>query len=202
MLAVLGAALASLLTFDIISRGELEMEQSDRSFHGGDLVASLAHARRAAALYVPGAPHVKAARDRLIAIAQGSESTGRTDIARRAWGAVRSCALETQPFGSRQDLQRAGSRLAVLTAASKDGRSSRPGMSQPGSLEVLPGPVGPRWPWTAVLVAGLLTTVAGLAVMARSGTDSAGHLRWRPAGWALALFVVGVACWTLAMVGA
>jgi hypothetical protein len=201
MLVVLSVVLASVLAFDIISRGELEMEQSDRSFHGGDLVASLVHARRAAALYVPGAPHVKAAHDRLIAIAQGSESTGRTDIARRAWGAVRASALETQSFGARRDLEMADYRLAVL-GISKEGLSSGSGTSQPASVEALPGPVGPRWPWTAVLVAGLLATVAGLAAMARWGIDSAGHLRWRRAGWALFLFIAGVACWTLVLVRA
>ena len=193
----IGVVVGAVLAFDVISRGEREMEQSDQSFDRGDLVASLVHARRAAALYVPGAPHVKAAYARLIAIATGSESTGRLEMARRAWGAVRGSVLETQSSGERHYLESATNRLAVLYAPSKEGLMGSSGADQPGSLEAEPEQLGPRWFSAAALVIGLLATALGLAALARFGLDSEGQPRWREAGWALILLMVGVACWTL-----
>jgi hypothetical protein len=71
----------TVITVHAISRGEREMTLSDAAFRHADLELALAHARRAAVLYAPGAPHVDAAFARLVAIAVGSEATGRPESA-------------------------------------------------------------------------------------------------------------------------
>jgi hypothetical protein len=203
LLLLLGVLLLGRVVIDLISRGEREMAESDRSFHRGDLVTALTHARRAAALYVPGAPHVEAAYSRLVAIATGSESMGRPDMARRAWGAVRGAALETRHvrLPHRKHLEFANHRLAVLGTALRVAPGSGP-VAEPSRFESLPSEHTPRWPWVAALLGGLLAAAVGLATLARYGFDSEGNIQWRRAGWSLFLLTVGAACWTLVVVRA
>lgn len=81
-------------------RGVQEMQSSDLAFHGGDLTRSLLHARAAALSYVPGSDHVRAAYDRIEAIARGSESQGDLLLSRRAWETLR-VALEQTDYPGR-----------------------------------------------------------------------------------------------------
>lgn len=201
--ASLGVLLIGALTLDLALRGEREMDQSDRCFHRGDLVSAVAHARRAAVLYVPGAPHVDSAYARMVAIAFGSESMGKTDMARRAWAAVRAAALETRHLWVPHSryLQLANHRLAVLEAAARTAPSSGPQRGD-SAVESFPREHTPRWHWAVALVGGLLAAGAGLAALAVWGLDSEGRVRWRRAGWSLFLLAVGAACWTLAAVRA
>ncbi len=65
------------------------MRESDQTFHRGALSESMRGAELALRAYVPGAPHVHAAEDRLRAIARGAEAEGKLSIARAAWDALR-----------------------------------------------------------------------------------------------------------------
>jgi len=78
-----------------VGRGEAALERSDRAFHGGDLGTALRQARQAGLSYVPGAAHVRAAEERLEAIARGAEADGQHELARRAWDALRLVDEET-----------------------------------------------------------------------------------------------------------
>jgi hypothetical protein len=194
----------TVVTVHAVSRGEQEMELSDVAFRRADLELALAHARRAAVLYAPGAPHVDAAYARLVAIAVGSEATGRAQTAERAWRAVRGAILETQHFWiPRADLlERANRRLAALESASERADSIGEHASDPEPIAALQVNPAPRLEWTAILISGLLLWCVGLAGIAIRGVGPDGAWRLRGARWAVLMLALGVACWTLAVVQA
>ena len=85
-----------VMTYRAVRDGNQALRASDLAFNRGDLADAVLHARRAATAYAPGAPHTRAARERLRAIAVGSEAAGDAETARLAWGALRAAALETR----------------------------------------------------------------------------------------------------------
>ena len=194
----------TVITVHAISRGEREMTLSDAAFRHADLELALAHARRAAVLYAPGAPHVDAAFARLVAIAVGSEATGRPETAARGWRAVRGAILETQHLWiPRADLfRRANSRLAALSLAAARRTSNGERALAPEPIVALQVNPAPRLGWTAILVAGLLLWCIGLGGIAMRGVGPDGAWRLRDARWAMLMVVLGVACWTLAVLQA
>ncbi len=196
-LALLVLVLAlSALTGRVILDGEDELQQSDRAFDKGDLRDSILHARRAAVLYAPGAPHVSAAYARLGAIAVGAESAGDSAAAIAAWGAIRSAALETRHFTTPRaaDLERANANLARLQAADSHGTVDRSRL-----VASLAEDESPRAPWVIVLALGFLLSAAGLGWgIHRGGSISAGDSRKRLLAPGV-VALLGVACWTLAV---
>src|SRR5687767_13418226 len=121
-MAALGLLLAvmalAVLTARAVIEGRDQLRESDRAFNAGDLRAATVHARRAAVLYAPGAPHVAEAYARLGAIAFGSEAANNPEMAILAYSAMRGAALETRhlwvPYEA--ELQRANLGLARIEA--------------------------------------------------------------------------------------
>jgi hypothetical protein len=207
-LAALGLLLPvivlAVITVHASSRGEREMVLSDAAFRRADLELAVAHARRAAILYAPGAPHVEAAYARLVAIAVGSEATGRPQTAERAWRAVRGAILETQHLWiPRRDLlERANHRLAALERSALGHDSDAQRVSDPEPIAALEANPATRLGWSGILVSGLLLWCAGLAGLALRGVGADGAWRLGQARWALLMLALGVACWTLAVLQA
>ena len=114
-LLVIVLALAAL-TARAMLEGRRELAESDAAFDQGDLHGATEHARRAAVLYAPGAPHVPKAYARLTAIAVGAEAAGDRREAESAWRAIRGAALETRHLWipERAHLARANEALARL----------------------------------------------------------------------------------------
>ena len=93
---VLGfVALVAVAGISLTRQGTHEMSLSDDAFHSGKLRESVAHARAAALSYVPGSEHVRAANERLEAIARGAEAEGNDELALFAWDALRQAQVET-----------------------------------------------------------------------------------------------------------
>src|SRR4051812_10498827 len=97
-----------------IVEGQAELNASDAAFDKGELAGAIEHARRSATAYVPGAPHVQLAYERLRAIALGAEAAGQPVVALAAWQAVRSAALETRHLSTPRaaELSQANQNLA------------------------------------------------------------------------------------------
>ena len=201
-----GAALVLLLvtlalagiTARAIQTGEREMDASDAAFDRGDVAAALAHARKAAVSYAPGAPHVSAAFGRMTAVAIGSEARGDSQTAILAWEAVRGAALETRHVvvARRADLDRADKNLArLLTGASDREERKR-------AYAALRRDTAPRARWVALLFAGFLLSFAGLAWIALRGISRSGELAPRPARLGVLLTVIGVVAWSVAVYAA
>jgi hypothetical protein len=203
LLAVLALA---VLTARAVLDGEEHMRQSDAAFDRGDLRAATDHARRAAVLYAPGAPHVQAAYERLIAIATGAEASGQIAHAEAAWRAVRAAALETRHVWvpHARELRRADDNLARLAAIDRTTRA--PVADAAKVIEHARRELGrdhaPAGAWIGVLVVGFLLAVAGLTLIALRAVAPDGRLALREARFAALLAVLGAACWTLAVLRA
>jgi len=184
----------------VVTEGESELAASDAAFDRGELTTALDHARRGAALYAPGAPHVQRAYERMTALALGAEASGQPKIAFLAWQAVRGAALESRHvFLPRQaELERANENLARLEALSRDDSGSDRPKIQTRALARLNADDAPDPAWIAVLGAGFLLALAGLALFAFRGLNPSGKVSFRRARWGVLLFAIGAACWTLA----
>ena len=194
LVMLLGVLTLAALTARMIVEGETELRTSDAAFDRGDLADATLHARRAATLYAPGAPHVTAAFERMRAIALGAESQGDVNMARRAWGAIRGAALETRHLvvPNAAELALANANLARLTAAS-------PGGNRQTAARLLSRDETPRAPWVLVLGLGFLLFTSGLALAARKGISPSGEISRKAIALAGLLALFGVAFWTLAV---
>jgi hypothetical protein len=184
----------------VILEGGSQLAASDAAFDRGELVSALDHARRAATLYAPGAPHVERAYERLNALALGAEAAGQPKIAFLAWQAMRSAALESRHvwLPRQAELERANRNLARLEALSRDSSESERSKTQNQALKRLSADDAPAPAWIAVLGAGFLLALAGLGLFAFRGLNRTGKLSRKGARWGLLLFAIGTACWTLA----
>lgn len=199
LLAVMALA---VLTARAVIEGRDQMHESDRAFNAGDLRDATVHARRAAVLYAPGAPHVSEAYARLMAIAIGSEAANNPEMAILAYSAVRGAALETRhlwiPY--RAELERANLGLARLEAQAPSPLVpiGTPEQIQERALRALERDDAPRAPWVIGLLLGFALSVAGLVVTVLRGVGLDGRLVPAHARLGFALTLIGAACWTIA----
>jgi hypothetical protein len=201
---VLLFALASLTAHAVIE-GEAQMRLSDAAFNQGDVRQAAHHARRAAVHYAPGAPHVRAAYQRLMAVAAGAEAVGDTNIALFAWRTMRGAAQETQHLlrvHSDQE-EAANQALARLQVAEKapDTKLEAARQHKIATRDLAQG-VELRAGWILLLSLGFSLTCVGLAWFCLRGVDPDGALRWSAARSGAVLFVIGLTCWTWAVVTA
>jgi hypothetical protein len=210
ILALLGMALAlAALIARVVLEGESEMSLSDAAFHEGDVLTATVHARRAASLYAPAAPHVSRAFDRLTAIATGAEATGQPEVAASAWRAMRAAALETRHAVAPHalELERANGNLARLEARPVEvtlAMDALVGQPPPASASGAPSFFGdaPGPLWSVLLVLGFGACALGVAALALRGLHSDGRLRWAGARYPLLVVGAGAVCWALALVNA
>ncbi len=200
------------LTARLVLEGERELAASDRAFDQGDVRAATLHARAAAIAYVPGAPHVNAAYERLVAIATGAEAAGDREIAAAAWRAVRASGNETRHLwtGRAAEVARANQNLARLEALSTEAPADmgaetvaeRLARLEAEASGVLEREAAPRAPWLVLLSVAFALAIGGCLVVAARGVAPDGTLV--PAGlrWGGVVFVIGAACWTVAAVAA
>lgn len=193
-----------LLTARAVEKGEAAVRESDRAFDRGAVHEAAHHARRAAVHYAPGAPHLRAAYDRLRAVAAGAEAAGDRETARFAWNAVRGAVLETRhvalPFPD--ELAAANRALARLEVQSDEPVSRRERLRQIKVAERdLAQAAGSRAGWIALLALGVGVTAAGLAGFTLSGTERRGRWldRTRISGL---VTLLGAVCWAWAVVNA
>ncbi len=198
----LGAGVAvlaiALLAGRVLIEGESHMRDSDAAFDRGDLRGAVLHARRAAVLYAPGAPHVDRAYQRLVAVAVGAESSGDRVVAALAWRGVRGAALESRhvTLTHYDELARANASLARLaTYEARDGSARE---ARERAVTALSRDDAPRPLWGAALLLGLLLTVFGFVFATMRGVGTRGRLVARPAALGGAITLVGVLVWTLA----
>ncbi len=186
-------------TLRAVHDGERELAASDAAFDANELHAAIAHARRAASAYAPGARHVEQAYDRLSAIARGAEAAGMPGLPALAWQAQRAAALESvslsQPFPERlEEANRNLARLATGAGAgvADSGKSARRllerGRTRPSQAR----------PWGGLLALGLLTAGFGLAFVAGRAVLPDGRLSWARGRFGLVLLALGAACWAFA----
>jgi len=203
MVLVLVVLTLGTLTARVVVDGERALASSDEAFDRGDVRAATVHARRAAVLYAPGAPHVEAAYRRLIAIASGAEAAGQSELAIQAWQAVRSAALETRHvwIPREDELRRANQNLKRLQSLAGRSPEERKATAQAATRE-LERDDAPRAPWITLLAMGFLLAVAGFSVITWRGVTPDGDLVPGAMRMGVVIVMVGVACWIMAVLNA
>lgn len=203
LLAFLGLA---LLTARAVEKGEAAVRESDRAFDEGKVQEAAHHARRAAVYYAPGAPHLRAAYERLRAVAAGAEAAGDRDTARFAWNAIRSAALETRhvSIAFPEELALANRALARLEIREDEPVSRRERLRQIKVAERdLAQAANTRASWIALMAFGFAATTFGLAGFAVSAVEPVtARARPRAARASGVVTLVGALCWAWAVVSA
>lgn len=199
LLAVaIALAVAGAITARVVIAGEDEIAASTTALEAGDAREAIVRARRAAGWYAPGAPHVRVAYERLVALAVAAEDHGQDDLAKLAWRAVRSASTETRwivtPHAG--DRARADQEIARLEAKVPGQRDPDPSL-RAAALERLASRDPLRRLWAAALVAGFVVAAVGFALWARQAAAAGGVVRGRR--WGLILALAGAALWLLAV---
>lgn len=203
ILLVIGVITAALTARVLIS-GEREIALSTAALRSGDPHEAALHARRAAGFYAPGAPHVRVAYERLIALAQKAESVGDKKTAVFAWEGVRTAAIETKWLMTphADDLARANAELARLQASEPrpPGTRTDPAASiERDALTALARDESPHTGWVIALVVGFLAWVVGAALVVQRGVTRTGQPVWSQAGTPIAVTVAGIVTWLVAI---
>lgn len=203
VVAVVGLV-AGAASMRVIAAGEREIAESTAALRAGDPHGAALHARRAAGWYAPGAPHVRVAYERLIALATAAEGLGHRELALYAWSGVRTAAIETRWIVTphEADLDRANQAIARISAAAPRPPGTR---TEPAAvierqhLEALVRDEAPRTPWVIALVASFLAWAGGAALVARRAMSATGRIAWDRAAPGLVIAALGIAVWLLAL---
>jgi len=195
---------ATLLSFALrtLWSGQVALARAEAAFDQGELRESVRAARRAAALYVPGAPHVGSAYQRLQIIGQGAEAAGQLHLAAFAWNAMRSAALESSAPGvGRPELELANQHLARLASrlvVAPPGAEASAEQAERDILRTLERPQATSRTAALVLGVGLLLVASGLLWIGFRGLTPDGRVLGRH--WLLGALacLLGAACWTFA----
>ncbi len=203
-IALVAGVVVAAVTARVVVAGEREIALSTAALRSGDPRDAALHARRAAGYYAPGAPHVRVACERLIALAIKAESVSDRGTALFAWQGVRTAALETRwvvtPHAA--DLERANAAIARLEAGEDRpiGTRTEPvKVIERDALTALTRDEAPHVPWVVALVAGFLAWTIGAALLVRRGVTSTGQLVGSRTTTAVVLTAAGVLVWLLAI---
>jgi hypothetical protein len=201
-------ALVGLVVFALTARviwaGESEIAESSAALRRGDAQEAVVHARRAAGFYAPGAPHVRVAYERLVAIATAAEGLGDRDLALLAWRGIRTASIETRSFyvPHAADLDRANAAIARIEAAAPrppGTRTEPPQRIEDKLHDALLRDEAPRTPWVVALLAGLVAWAGGAAFAVREATRAVDRVEFSKAKLGALVALGGVIVWVLAL---
>ncbi len=206
-LAVISLSVAFCLAVVVtraIWEGNSELGAGDRAQARGDAAAAVSAWRRAARWYVPGAPHVSRAYDRLQALAEVAEGRGDSELALAAWRAIRGSILATRSFYTphSERLGPANDRIAALMARA-EGSAADPGRSESERAswhrELLARDDSPSIAWSIVALIGFGLWIGGGFHFARRAITADDKLVGRQAAWSGVLIAVGLVVWLLGL---
>jgi hypothetical protein len=198
---VLGGA---AVTFRVLYAGERAIAASTAALEAGDPNAAIDEARAAATWYAPGAPHVRVAYGRLMALGKEAEARHQKDVALRAYRAVTTASASTTwartPHA--EDAQHAREAIARLEATSDRpiGSATEPAsVIEAKLLAEMAREPGPERTWTVVLAASFAAVLVGIGLVLGRALDETGRLHAKPAWVGGVLAAVGVAGYALAL---
>jgi hypothetical protein len=198
---VLGGA---AVTFRVLYAGEQAIAASTAALEAGDANLAIDEARAAATWYAPGAPHVRVAYGRLMALGKEAEARHQKDVALRAYRAVITASASTTWARTPHegDAQRARESIARIEATSDRpiGSASDPAsVIEAKLLADMAREPGPKRTWTVVLAGSFLAVLAGIGLVLGRAVDESGRLHARPAWLGAAIATIGVAGYALAL---
>jgi hypothetical protein len=206
--AALVAGVLAVCTGVVVVRavwdGRAALAAADAAVERGDVRDAVAWYRRAARWYVPGAPHVDRAYERLEQIANDAEARGDAELALEAWRGIRGSILSTRSFYTphADRLEPANRHIAALMAA-VEGPQADPAAStearEEWHYELLARDEAPSVPWSMVALLGFGLWIGGGVLFALRGITPDDALAPRPAAVAGALVAVGLVIWMLGL---
>jgi hypothetical protein len=202
-LGIIGLLIGSITT-RVIFAGEAEIAASTGALQKSDLREAATRARRAAGWYAPGAPHVRVAYERLVAIATAAEGHGDRELALLAWRGIRTAAIETRwivtPHES--DLDRANRAIARIEAAAPrppGTRTDSPQRIEQRQISALLRDEAPRVPWVVALVVAFVTWAGGAAWGVRRASLAPEGRAFAQAKTGIFVALAGIAVWVAAL---
>jgi hypothetical protein len=196
---------------DIVTRafweGGSAIDKGDEMQRAGDLRGAVTWWRRAARWYVPGAPHVNSAYDRLEQLGHKAEAAGDVNLALLAWRGVRSSILATRSFYTphSERLEPANRKISALMA-SFEGASADPGKSEEQRTQwhyaLLERDESPSVAWSILAILGFLIWVAGGFVFALFAVTAEDELVKKTAALSGAMVGAGLLLWMVGLFNA
>jgi hypothetical protein len=199
VLLILALVLACLgaLAIRVVVEGRSALAAGDDWMTRGKPFEAIGSFEAAARWYLPLAPHVDEAYDRLRALTTSEDPA----VAIAAWRGIRGAARATRTLWTphADDLEAADRGIASLSAL--DPRAANAGDTTREREAWYQARLSrdPRPGTGAVVLAGLgiLLWVGGAIALVRRGVDGAGGLLRRPALVAGVTILVGVVCWAV-----
>jgi hypothetical protein len=206
---VVGVCLGVVVT-RAVWEGRAALADGDAAHEAGDSARAIARWRRAARWYVPGAPHVGDAYDRLEHLARQAEERGDLDTALSAWRGVRGSILATRSFyvPHADRLAPANRRIAALMARADDAalmtRADSAALDTEAEraawhYDLLSRDESPSVGWTLLALLGLAMWLGGGFLFAWRGVTPDDRLVPAAAARAGALVAVGLFVWMLGL---
>ena len=202
---VVGFCLAVVVT-RAVWQGRGALDEGDRALAANDSEEAIRGWRRAARWYVPLAPHVSDAYDRLEALAALAEKKGDLRTALAAWQGVRGSILATRSFYTPHEerLDPANRKIAELMARLDPTPPAE--MSAPQLVawhyELLARDESPSVVWSLVALLGFALWIGGGVLFALRGVSADDRLVRRPAITAGAAIMAGLVVWLLGLYNA
>lgn len=202
-LVVVGLCLGVLVT-RAMWEGRDALARGDEAHEDGDSAEAIRWWRRAARWYVPGAPHVDGAYERLEALAEAAEQRGDVGTAIAAWTGVRSSVLATRSFYTPHPERklRADEHLALLQA-----KNENPQVAGDATVEarrqwhyqLLQRDTQPSVGWTVFALLGMALWIGGGFAFALRGVDREDRLVPRAALYAGSAVALGLVLWLVGL---
>lgn len=193
----------AVLSARALWEGRSALHKGDEAHAAGDVDGAIRWWRRSARWYLPLAPHVDSAYQRLETLARAAESRGDNRAALSAWTGIRSSVRATRSFYTpyEEHLDRADERIAVLMAkleasvdASRDVQEREAWHYSLLKLDQMPS-VG----WSLVALLGLALWVGGGFGFALRAVDDRDRLVPKAAAYSGAGIAIGLVVWLLGL---
>lgn len=205
----------------IITRAILEgrsaLSKGDKAQAAGDPDGAIRWWRRAARWYVPMAPHVSSAYDRLETLANAAEAKAKSAktpaesrahrrIALAAWRGIRGSILSTRSFYTpfADKLEPANERISGLMALQEGDKAAKKVLVERAEwhYEQLKRDDSPSVFWSIIALLGFATWIGGGVLFALRGITADDKLVTRSAAHAGLLVAGGLVVWMLGLYSA
>lgn len=186
----------ALLSARALWQGYDALDRGDAAMTAGDASEAIVWWRRAARWYVPLAPHVDRAYERLEKLAAQAEEQGDTALSLSAWRGVRNSIRATRSFYTPHEdrVDRADQKISELMAK-LDTTPVALESRQAFHYELLKRDSMPSVGWSVVALLGLALWVASGFAFAVRGLDDADRLRKKAAAYSGLGIVLGLLIW-------
>lgn len=202
---VIGFCLAVVVT-RAVWQGRGALDDGDRALEAHDSEEAIRGWRRAARWYVPLAPHVSDAYDRLEALAALAEQQGDLRTALAAWQGVRGSILATRSFYTPHEdrLDPANKKIAELMTRLDPTPPVDMTREQLAAwhYDLLARDEAPSVAWSVIAVLGFLVWIGGGILFAMRGVSAEDRLVRRPAITAGVLVMAGLVVWLVGLYNA